>query len=48
MLQRNVNKNIQQKVVKFIDYMEQKEEERPDQGLEILGLISVKLRQEVF
>ena len=37
MLQRNVNKNIQQKVVKFIDYMEQKEEERPDQGLEILG-----------
>jgi len=28
--------------------MEQKEEERPDQGLEILGLISVKLRQEVF
>ena len=47
MNKRGISSQLQSKVRKFLDYMEHKESESPDKGLNILNTISKKLREEV-
>lgn len=44
---RQINSQLQNKVRKYLDYVEKKQRESPDKGSEILELISKKIKDEV-
>lgn len=48
MFSRRISQDIQLKVIKYLNYIEYKENEKPDVGLQILDEVSSKIREEVF